>query len=180
MKSPHLYNIRIINTTINYIKNHYPDVDINSILEYAEIPLYELEDMGYWYTQRQADLFNEIIVKKTGNVNIPQEAGRFASKSGSYNTIRQYILGFITVEAAYSSIEHIASKLTRVGTFKTRKLGHNKVEITWRLPKMSWKSHFNARTGSVCSRQYQWSFLINLPMLNIPYAYTKAMSIANI
>ncbi len=135
MNDPHLYNIRIINTTISYIKNHYPDVDINSILEYAEIPLHELEDLGYWYTQRQADLFNEIIVKKTGNLNIARDAGRFVSQSVSYNTIRQYILGFITVETAYSSIERITTKLTRGGTMKMHKLGHNKVEVNARPAK---------------------------------------------
>ncbi|MFH0976128.1 MAG: ATP-binding protein [Spirochaetota bacterium] len=125
----------MIITYINFIKKHYPDVDINSLLEYAEISLHELEDLGYWYTQRQSDLFHEILVKKTGNVNISRETGRFASKSGSYNLIRQYMLGFITVEAAYSSAGHISSKLTRGGTVKTRKLGHNKVEISARPEK---------------------------------------------
>jgi PAS domain S-box-containing protein len=135
MNEPRLYNIKVVNSTINYIKNHYPDVDINLLLEYAEIPLYVLDDLGYWYTQRQSDLFHEILVKKTGNANIKREAGRFILKSGSYNTVRQYILGFITVETAFSATELIISKLTRGGTMKMRKLGHNKVEVIARPAK---------------------------------------------
>jgi hypothetical protein len=98
MNSPHLYNIRVLNTTINYIKNHYPDVDINLLLEYAEISLHELVDPGYWYTQRQSDLFHEIVVKKTGNANIKREAIKFASQSGSHDTIRQYNVSQIVMQ----------------------------------------------------------------------------------
>ena len=129
MNNPNLYNIRIINNYINYIKNYYPDVDINALLEYAGITSHELHDMGYWYSQKQSDLFHEIIVKKTGNENISREAFQFISRTGSYSLIRQYILGFISVETAYSAIEHITSKLTYGGTMKMRKLGYNKMEV---------------------------------------------------
>ena len=130
MNDPHLYNIRIINTYIKYIKQNHPDVDIPAILEYAGIPLHELDDLGYWFTQEQSDRFYDIAVKKTGNINISRDAGRFVSQSGSYSTIRQYIFGFVTLETAYASIEYITSKLTRGGTIKMRKLAHNKVELT--------------------------------------------------
>ena len=50
-----LYNSRITKTYIEYIKNSYPDLDINSVLEFANITGYEVEDQAHWFSQDQAD-----------------------------------------------------------------------------------------------------------------------------
>jgi len=125
-----LYNIRIIQGYIELIQAHYPDMDIDSLLDYAGINRYELSDMGYWLTQEQADRFHEIVVEKTGNPDIPREAGRMSASAQSFETIRQFVLGFITPITAYGYAGKIAATLTRNGIFSSRKLSANKVELT--------------------------------------------------
>ncbi|HOO44587.1 MAG TPA: PAS domain S-box protein [Deltaproteobacteria bacterium] len=130
MKEEGLYSIRIIKGYLEYIQEKYPDVDIDSLLNYAGLSRYDLEDMGYWYTQKQADRFNEIIVKETGNPDIAREAGQMGATARSYDTIRQFIFGFFTPMSAFNYAGKIATTLTRGGTLKTRKIGPNKVEVT--------------------------------------------------
>ncbi len=129
MKDFHLYNIRIIKSYIEFIENYYPDVDITSILDNAGITEYELEDMGYWFTQEQADRFFEIVIQKTGNSNIAREAGRFGMISKSFGTFREYLIGFITPIAAFAATTHVAAKVTKGCTMKAQKVQHNKVEV---------------------------------------------------
>lgn len=128
-KNDPLYNSRIISTFVEYGKKHYPDIDIDSILNYAGITNYELADQGHWFSQRQVDRFYEIMTQKTGNPNLSREAGRYAASSNASGAVRQYALGFITPAAAYWVVEKIAPHLTRASTLKTRKLKSNKVEI---------------------------------------------------
>jgi class 3 adenylate cyclase len=125
-----LYNSRLIKNYLEYTKKQYPEVDINSMLSYAGITTYELEDQGHWFTQRQVDRFNEILVKKTGDPNISREVGRYAASSKASTVVKQYALGFMTPAAAYWVVKNLASRLTRGSTFKTKKLGSEKVEIT--------------------------------------------------
>ncbi|MBN2297643.1 MAG: PAS domain S-box protein [Deltaproteobacteria bacterium] len=129
MRKEGLYNIRIIKGYIEYIQEHYPDLEIDSLLEYAGLSQYELEDMGYWFTQEQADRFHEIAVEKTGNPNISRESGQMVATGDSFNTIREFAYGFFTPYTAYAYIGKIASTLTRGGTLRTRNLKFNKVEV---------------------------------------------------
>ncbi len=125
-----LYDIRIIQGYIELIQTHYPDVDIDAILVHAGITRFELIDTGYRFTQEQADRFHEIVVEMTGNLNISQEAGRMSATAKSFDTIRQFIFGFITPPlTAYVHAGKVANTLTRSGTFTTRKLSADKVEV---------------------------------------------------
>ena len=54
-----LYNSRIIKNYVEYVKKHYPNVNIEVILSDAHIINYELEDPGHWFTQRQVDRFRK-------------------------------------------------------------------------------------------------------------------------
>ncbi len=125
-----LYNSRIIKNYLEYTKKQYPEVDINSMLSYAAITNYELEDQGHWLTQRQVDRFHDILVKKTGNPNISREVGRYAASSKASTVVKQYALGFMTPAAAYWVVKNIASRLTRAHTFESRRIGPERVEIT--------------------------------------------------
>jgi len=125
-----LYNSRLINNYIEYTNKHYPQVDIHSLLSYAGITTYELEDQGHWFSQRQVDRFHDILEKQTGDPNISREAGRYAASSKASTVVKQYVLGFMTPAAAYWVVKNLASRLTRASTFKTRKLGPEKIEIT--------------------------------------------------
>ena len=48
-------------------KKYHPDLDVGSILAYSGITTYELDDQAHWFSQRQVDRFNEILVEKTDN-----------------------------------------------------------------------------------------------------------------
>ncbi len=130
--TPHLYNIRIIRSYVEYIEKYYPEADVNAILDHAGLTRYEMEDLGYWFTQEQADRFFEAVVQKTGNPGIAREAGRMEATSSSYDTFRQYVYGFITPAVAYDLCSKISAKLTRGATMEHHRMGRNKVEIVSR------------------------------------------------
>ncbi|MGM0384347.1 MAG: 4-vinyl reductase, partial [Thermodesulfobacteriota bacterium] len=127
---PLLYNSRIIKNYIEYCKEVHPEVDINSLLSYADITSYELEDQGYWLTQQQVDRFYEILSQKTGDLDISREVGRYAASSKASGPVKQYTLGFMTPVASYCLVNNLASRLTRGSILKTRKIGPEKVEVT--------------------------------------------------
>ena len=125
-----LYNSRLISIFIEYIKKHYPDVDIDSMLSYAGITSYELEDQGHWFSQRQIDRFHEILIEKTGDLNISRKVGRYAASSKASGAVKQYALGFMSPVAVYWVAEKLGSQLTRASTYKSRKLGPNRIEVS--------------------------------------------------
>jgi class 3 adenylate cyclase len=125
-----LYNSRLIKNYVEYTKKHYPDIDIHSILSYAEIATYELEDQGHWFTQQQVDRFHEILSQKTGDTTISREVGRYAASSRASGPVKQYALGFMTPAAAYWMLEKMSPSLSRSFSLKTKRLGSEKVEVT--------------------------------------------------
>ncbi|HUV59787.1 MAG TPA: adenylate/guanylate cyclase domain-containing protein [Desulfatiglandales bacterium] len=125
-----LYNSRLIKNYVEYTQKHYPDIDIDSVLSYAGIATYELEDQGHWFTQQQVDRFHEILSQKTGDTNISREVGRYAASSKASGPVKQYALGFMSPAAAYWMLEKMSPSLSRSFTLKTRKLGPEKVEVT--------------------------------------------------
>ena len=52
----HIYNSRIIKSYVEYLKRYLPDVDIATLLKYADIETYQLDDEGHWLTQDQSCL----------------------------------------------------------------------------------------------------------------------------
>ena len=129
MEEPNLYNINIIKAYLGYLERYHPDVDIDTLLEYAGISRHQLNDTGFWFTQDQADRWYEIAVRMTGNPNIARDAGRFGVLYGPYAIIRDYIVGFVTVAAVCEAAEKISNKWTRGSHLSTRKLGGNKLEM---------------------------------------------------
>ena len=131
--TPHLYNIRIVRTFVEFLKDKYPEIDIDTVLDYAGLSKSEVEDDGYWFTQEQADRFYEITYRLAGKVNIAREAGRYGVKSSAYGTIRQYIYGFMSPSMAYEVLERIGSKLTKGTTISIKKIASDKVEAVYEL-----------------------------------------------
>ena len=113
-----IYNSRIIMIYLEYLSKHYPDVDIDSLLDYAKMIKPEVEDPAHWFSQHQVDLFHEILNLKTNNPNISREVGRYGALSKASGHVRQYALGFVTPGAAYSMLARIASKLIRGQVFR--------------------------------------------------------------
>ena len=55
-----LYNSRILNTYLEFIRKDHPETNIEYVLNYAGITLYEVEDEGHWFNQKQVDRFYEV------------------------------------------------------------------------------------------------------------------------
>jgi len=129
MQESRLYNSRIIDTFLEYLRNVRSDVNISDLLRDSEITPYEIEDEGHWLTQKQVDDFHDALMKQTNDPSIFREAGRYMTSSKSINALRQFIFGFLTPIQAYSMLGKIASYLNRGATFQTNKISRNKVEI---------------------------------------------------
>ena len=76
---PQIYNSRIIHSYIQLIKKKYPDVNLETLLDFAGMNPHEVDDQGHWFTQNQIDRFYERLVTLTGRENIAREAGRFSA-----------------------------------------------------------------------------------------------------
>jgi len=124
-----LYNSKITKTYLEYIKKSYPDLDIDSVIEYAEMTKYGVEDPAHWFSQHQVDRLQEALVEKTGNPNIAREAGRYTTSHEGMGPAKQHILGFIKPTSVYLLMEKLYPILSRGATIKVKRLGPDKVEI---------------------------------------------------
>jgi class 3 adenylate cyclase len=125
-----LYNSRILKIYVEYIRKFHPDISVDEILRYAWIRNYELEDQGHWFSQWQVDRFHSRLMQKSGDSKISRKVGQFTATSQATGALKNYTLGFITPAAAYWVFEKIAPHMTRAMTFKSKKLGSYKFEIT--------------------------------------------------
>lgn len=129
MSSPQLYNSRIINTYLKYIKKFHSHVDINELLSYARMKPYEVADQSHWFTQEQVNRFHEKLINLTGDNNIARESGRYAATSESIGAMRQYALGLLNPEKVYEKIGQAAQQFTRSCKFEHKKINSKKIEI---------------------------------------------------
>ncbi len=129
MNDAGLYSSRLIKNYIEYLNEHHPDVNIDTLLNYAGITTYQLEDGGHWFSQRQIDLFHEGMTQQTKDPDIPKNVGRNAPFSKAGGAVSQYALGFITPSVAYSVLGKLHHFFSRASTIHVRSLGRNQVEI---------------------------------------------------
>jgi len=129
LDSTPLYNSRIVNTYIKYIKKCYEHINILELLEYAKMEQYEVEDQNHWFTQEQINLFHEKLTAMTGASNISREAGRYAASPESIGVMRQYVLGMINPYQAYERAGKLVSQFSRSSTYETKKINSKKIEI---------------------------------------------------
>ncbi|NLC71401.1 MAG: HD-GYP domain-containing protein [Desulfuromonadaceae bacterium] len=128
--APLLYNSRILEAFILLIRSRYSHVNINELLSYAGIKLYEVEDEGQWFTQEQINLFHKRLVQLTGNPNIARDAGRYAASPDSMGVMRKYVLGMLDLSTAYGMIQKTTANFTRSSLYESKKLAADRVEIT--------------------------------------------------
>ena len=128
-ESPPLYNSRLTKIYIQYLQKHYPDIDLDSILKDAGITRYEIDDPAHWFSQEQNDLFNDIVVARTGNPNISREAGRHSTLTEGLGATKQYILGLMSPTAIFLLIGKVYPLFSRAADVKSKKLGPTSVEI---------------------------------------------------
>lgn len=124
-----LYNSRITRTYIEFLENHFPEVDISSILNDSEMMPHEVQDGAHWFSQKQVDRFHKNIVEKTGKSDIAREAGRFAASSKGLGAIRQYTMGMMSPAAAYQLIGKLYPLMSRAADVTAKKIKSNTIEI---------------------------------------------------
>jgi len=129
-ESAPLYNSRLNKIYIQFLREYYPDVDVDSVLEEAGIASYEIEDPAHWFTQQQQDRLHDILVARTGNPNIAREAGRFTTSSEGLGAAKQYALGLMSPRTIYLLVEKMYALMSRGADVSAKKTGSNQVEIT--------------------------------------------------
>ncbi len=124
-----LYNSRITKVYLSYLKENHPGVDIASILEYAGMTEYEIDDQTNWFSQEQVDRFNRRVTEATADPDIARKAGRYATSTAGLGAAKQYLLSLINLSTLYLKLEKVYSIFSRAVAIKVYKLGPNKVEI---------------------------------------------------
>ena len=125
-----LYNSRLNKIYVQYLRKYYPDIDVNSILDEAEIASYEIEDPAHWFTQEQQDRLHDILVARTGNPNIAREAGRYTTSSEGLGAAKQYAVGLMSPRTIYLLVEKMYALMSRGADVSAKKIGTNQVEIS--------------------------------------------------
>jgi PAS domain S-box-containing protein len=138
-----IYNIRLLRIYIDYIERNYPIVNIDKILNYTGISRLQLNDFGYWYNQKQANRFHEIIARKTGNKNIAKDAARELMKS--QNLFAQYLMGFKNPEAVALGIGKIYSKGSIGAKASAKKRSKNIYEVIIKTEPGVKEQHFQCQ-----------------------------------
>jgi PAS domain S-box-containing protein len=127
-----LYNSRMTKNYLDYLNKYHPDVNIDSVLDYAGMTRYEVEDPAHWFSQRQMDDLHEILVQETGDLNISRAAGRYTASGGGFGAVKQYVLGLMSPVASYLLTEKYYPIFVRGTVVKARKVGPVTVEIVSR------------------------------------------------
>jgi len=126
---PPLYNSRIFQSYVDYLRIVRPDLKSQEFLDYAGITPEELADTAHWFTQEQADRFHQIIVEKSGEADIARKAGRFSASSAGMALFQQYVIGLLTTETALLSMAKIFPLFTKGATVRVKRLAPGKIEI---------------------------------------------------
>ena len=124
-----LYNSRVAKIYMRYLKENYPDMHLDSILEEVGMAQYEIEDQAHWFTQDQMDRFYEILVARTGDPKIARKAGRYVASSDGVGAAKQLVVGLMSPTASYLLMEKLYPIFSRGASIDTKKLGPHKVEI---------------------------------------------------
>lgn len=128
-KNP-LYNSRIVDTYLKFLKRQYPSVNIRELLEFAGMRSYEVADQGHWFTQEQINRFHQKMEQLTGSKNVAREAGRYAASPETVGVMRQYMLGLVNPEKAYEKIGMAMQNFTRSCRVTSKMIAGNRAEIT--------------------------------------------------
>ncbi|WP_321491829.1 ATP-binding protein [uncultured Desulfobacter sp.] len=124
-----LYNSLILDTYVRLIKDKYPDIEIQDLMDYAGIENYEIGDYSVWFTQKQVNYFHERLSTLTDNMKIAWEAGRYAANPKCMGEMRGMVFSAGGIRRAYEMIGKYARHLNRSSSYTTRVISSNKVEL---------------------------------------------------
>jgi PAS domain S-box-containing protein len=124
-----LYNSRLTKMYVEYLRLHYPHVQVESVLQEAGIAAYHIEDHAHWFTQTEVDHFHDIMVRATGEADISRQVGRFAASSESLGATKQYVLGMMTPALLYQFMQKSYALVSRGASITARQLSPTTVEV---------------------------------------------------
>ncbi len=124
-----VYNSRVLKFYAAYLNAHYPQVNLDAIIDAARLTKCQLEDPGCWFNQEQVDAFHEKAMALSGNPNIAREVGRYAVSTDASGPLKQHVLGLLNTASIYLLLAKLYPMLSRGAHVKVRKIGANKVEI---------------------------------------------------
>jgi len=124
-----LYSSRLTKNYLDYLGKHHPDVNIDSVLNYSGMTRYDVEDPAHWFNQKQMDDFHEILVRKTGDLNISRAVGRYAASGRGFGAAKQLMIGLMSPTAGYLLTEKYYPILSRGAVIRAKKVGPTRVEI---------------------------------------------------
>jgi PAS domain S-box-containing protein len=124
-----LYSSRIAKCYMQYLREYYPDINVDSVLKEIGVADYEVEDPSHWLTQHQMDRLYEILALRTGDPNIAREAGRYVASVEGLGAGKQYILGLMSPTAIYLLMEKLYPLMSRGADITAKKIGTDMVEI---------------------------------------------------
>lgn len=127
---PRIYNSRIVDTYIRYLKAYHPDLNLEELLDKSGISYVDIADEGHWFTQEEVNRFHNKLVELTDQPDIARMAGRFAASPEALGSLRQYLLGFLSLDRFFAILQQTSKKLTRSASYLTRKLSPACYEIT--------------------------------------------------
>ncbi len=119
-----------IDLYLKFIREKYSYVDIDELLEYAQMEPYQVQDECHFFSQKQTNLFHEKLVQLTGNPRIAHEAGRFASSPEVLGIMRRSLLCLVGPVKYYELIGKYAGKISKSSRYQAKRRGPNQVEIT--------------------------------------------------
>ena len=125
-----LYNSRIIDNYIKLIRRKYNHINIEELLDFAGMTLYEVADEGHWFTQAQINRFHEKLSLLTKNAFIAREAGRYAASPDAIGFMRPFVLGMVGPTRVFSIVGKVSNKFTRSTKTEAHIVASNKVELT--------------------------------------------------
>jgi len=125
-----LYNSRLIDSYIKFIRSNYENINVTELLKYANMESYQVADENHWFTQRQVNRFHEKLSMLTGNRKISRQVGRFSASPGVLGHVRRYTIGLIGPARAYEMIGKYSGNLTKSSTYNAEIVGRNKARIT--------------------------------------------------
>jgi PAS domain S-box-containing protein len=127
---PALYNSKITQTYIDYLRVNHPEIQIDDLLRQAGIAKEEVMDAAHWFSQAQVDRLQKVLVAETGDKNIARHAGRFIASARGLGQIKQYLIGLMNIETVFLSLTKIMPRITKGVTVSIQRLAPGKIEIT--------------------------------------------------
>lgn len=124
-----IYNSRLFKVYQEYLHHHHPEVDTDAIFAQAGMSPGQVAESGHWFSQQQADRFQEQLVRATGDPSIARKVGRFNAMSKQMGPVRQYTLGLLGLKTLFMLLESMQPLLTRGVDVKTLSRGRRRVEI---------------------------------------------------